>query len=285
MLVAIAGSSGFVGKRLKQALLARNFSVIDIRRQDFTGSDSGLAERLTGAQVIINLAGAPIIQKWTTQYKRELYESRILTARKIRKAVCLMPEKPRLLIGTSAVGIYPDGKVLNESDREFTPNFLSNLCRDWEDEVLTDDCDYRRIIFRLGIVLDPAEGAFPRIVKPFRVGVGGKLGSGRQGFSWIHLQDLIRAYFFVMENTECQGIFNLTAPNPVSNAQFTRMLAQKLNRPAIFPVPRFALKLLYGEGSMALTEGQLVMPGRLLDSGFTFAFPDLDSCLNDLVKK
>jgi uncharacterized protein (TIGR01777 family) len=285
MFIAIAGSSGFVGRRLKKAFQEKNVRVIEIRRSDFTLSDQELALKLNGARVIINLAGAPIVKKWTDLYKKELVDSRILTTRKLRNVIPMMEEKPQLLIATSAVGIYPDGKLFSEDDRAFSPNFLSKLCRDWEDEALLGEKDYRIAIFRLGVVLDSKEGAFPKMRKPFSLGFGGKLGNGRQGFSWIHIQDLINAYFFVIENTDCAGIYNLGSPAPVTNAIFTEILAKKLRRPSFFPVPAFVLQLLYGEGSMALTKGQMVFPKRLLEAGFSFRFPDLESALNDILRK
>jgi uncharacterized protein (TIGR01777 family) len=285
MFVAIAGSTGFVGKRLIKAFQEKNIRVLPIRRADFVLTDHELALKLNGAQVIINLTGAPIVKKWTAAYKKELIDSRILTTRKLRNVISLMAEKPRLVISTSAVGIYPDGKLFSEVDRTYSPNFLSKLCRDWEDEALSGDIDYRIAIFRLGVILDSKEGAFPRMITPFKFGFGGKIGNGRQGFSWIHIQDLINAYFFVIEHPECAGIYNLSTPSPVTNSIFTEILAKKLNRPALIPVPAFVLQLIYGEGSIALTKGQMVLPKRLLDAGFKFLFPDLQSAFNDIFRK
>ena len=284
MKIAIAGASGFIGKNIIKTFLEKNWQIIEINRKDFSLTQDEFIEKIADSDCVINLAGAPILRRWTFSYKKVLFESRIITTRKIRLAIAAMKNKPQLFISTSAVGFYPEGGPFSESDRSYFPSFLADLCRDWENEALLIENDCRLVIFRFGVVLDKSDGALTKMLPMFKMGIGGKIGNGQQGFSWIHINDLINAYVFVIENKTCKGIFNLTAPVPISNSEMTKALSVSLNRPAFFRVPASILKLIYGEAAITIIEGQKVIPKRLQEAGLVFLFPDIAGALKNLLK-
>ncbi|MCF6149361.1 MAG: TIGR01777 family protein [Candidatus Kuenenia sp.] len=283
-IIAMSGASGFVGTHLTRAFHAENYEVLSLGRKDFTLAPEALAERINGADIIINLAGAPIIGKWTVAYKKIMYESRIDVTRKLVKACSLASQKPQLFISTSAIGYYAAEGTHTEERHVKSDDFLGNLTQDWEQEAMkAKDIGIRTVIFRFGIVLGKDGGALKKMLIPFKLGLGGTIGDGKQPFSWVHIKDLIRAYQTVIENTAYEGIYNLTAPNPTTNKGFTRAMGKALCRPAFFQVPKFVLWLQLGEGSQVLTMGQNVIPKRLLDSGFTFLFPEIETAVKDCV--
>ncbi len=283
-LIAISGSTGFVGSNLTKSLKKEGHQIIPLTRADFRKDVQEMATEIEGADVLIHLAGAPIIKRWSKSYKDEIYHSRVDTTHLLVEAMKKMKDKPSLFISTSAIGIYKDGKEHTEESDEFSDSFMGVVCNDWEANARLVSPEVRTVIFRLGMVLGKEGGALKTMLPIFKAGLGGKIGSGDQGFSWIHLQDLVNAYHFVMEKESLQGAFNLTAPQPVSNKEFTRQLAKALNRSAIFSVPEFGLRLIYGEGAQALTSGAFVRPKRLNQEAFKFDFPTLKAALNDLLK-
>lgn len=281
--VAISGSTGFVGSNLKHSLHMKRYEVIPITRQDFKESKESLATKLSGSTVIIHLAGAPIIKRWTESYKKEIYHSRIDTTQLLVSAIKAMKEKPSVFISTSAIGIYEEGKEHTEESEDLNNGFIGTVCHDWEASADLASSYTRTVIFRLGVVLGKGGGALNTMLPLFKMGIGGKIGSGKQGFSWIHLADLIKAYHFVIENEKTRGVYNLAAPQPVDNATFTRQLAKALKRPALLPVPAFGLRMIYGEGAQALTSGSFVRPKRLISNGFSFKYPLLGDALRDIL--
>lgn len=282
--VAIAGASGFVGTSLQKMFKENGFDVISLRRADIADTKR-LAEIIDGVNVVVNLSGANIIARWSESYKKELYDSRIYTTRNLINAISQIQNKPKLLISTSAVGIYSNSKKQTEDEYEFGTDFLAKVCKDWELEASrANEFGVRCAIFRFGIVLGKSGGAFAKMVTPFRFGLGGNIGSGKQYFSFIHIKDLCRAFKFVVENSSQEGVFNLTAPNATTNAGLTKALASALNRPAFFDVPEFVLKLIFGEGAKVLTDGQNVYPKKLLDNGFVFEFDNIETTIKDLTK-
>lgn len=282
--VAIAGASGFVGTSLQKMFKENGFDVISLRRADIADTKR-LAEIIDGVDVVVNLSGANIIARWSESYKKELYDSRIYTTRNLINAISQIQNKPKLLISTSAVGIYSNSKKQTEDEYEFGTDFLAKVCKDWELEASrANEFGVRCAIFRFGIVLGKSGGAFAKMVTPFRFGLGGNIGSGKQYFSFIHIKDLCRAFKFVVENSSQEGVFNLTAPNATTNAGLTKALASALNRPAFFDVPEFVLKLIFGEGAKVLTDGQNVYPKKLLDNGFVFEFDNIETTIKDLTK-
>ena len=282
MKILVSGSTGLVGKNLIPKLQDRGYEVEAIGREDFRQNISHLTKKVGQSDILIHLAGAPIVARWTFSYKKEILASRVDTTKMIVEAMAASENKPQQFISTSAVGIYPDGKTLTESSTDYSNNFLGQVCSAWEAEALKAKSLTKVAICRLGVVLARDGGALPKMLPSFRLGMGGPVAGGRQGFSWIHLSDLIDAYLFIIDK-HLEGIFNLTAPGVTDNAGFTKVLGQVLQRPAIVPVPSFALKLAFGEGAVTLTAGQKVLPGRLLNEGFKFEFPDLLPALENIL--
>lgn len=283
-LIAISGSTGFVGSNLTASLKKEGHQIIPLTRADFRKDAQEMASEIEGAEVLIHLAGAPIIKRWNKSYKDEIYHSRVDTTHLLVEAMKKMREKPSLFISTSAIGVYKDNQEHTEESSAFSEDFMGIVCNDWEANARLAPPEVRTVIFRLGMVLGREGGALKTMLPIFKAGLGGKIGSGKQGFSWIHLHDLINAYHFVMEKNSLKGVFNLTAPQPLSNKEFTRQLAKTLNRPAIFPVPEFGLKIIFGEGAQALTSGSFVRPKRLNQESFKFEYPTLQKALQDLLK-
>lgn len=283
MIIAISGSNGFIGKQLTLYFQAKRYDVRSISRISADTSVNEIVKQLIGIDVIINLAGAPIIGRWTKTYKKTLLDSRVNTTRKIVEAISLMDKKPQLLISASAVGIYSQEGEHTESNFKMADDYLGQICNAWEMEARKAIPHTRVAITRFGIVLGKDEGALKRMLPLFRKGLGGKIASGKQGFSWIHVYDVIHAVEFIIENPNLTGEFNVTAPNVVSNSKFTQVLANMLGKPAFFTVPSFVLKLIFGEGAIAVTGGQFALPKHLVDEGFQFSYPDLKSALDDIL--
>lgn len=275
--IAIAGASGFVGTSLKSFFKNKNNKIINIKREELKDS-SALQEIIEQSDIVINLSGANIINRWTPQYKELLYSSRIETTTSLVEAINNASSKPELFISTSAVGIY-DNTDTHTEDGTFANDFLSNLCQRWEEEA--SKANTKVAIFRFGIVLGKDGGALKKMLTPFKLGLGGIIASGNQAFSFIHIRDLLRAYDFVIHNN-LDGVFNLTAPKPTTNFGLTRALGRALGRPTIFPVPEFVLKLIFGEGSTVLCDGQDVVPQKLINLGFKFEYNDINETINDL---
>lgn len=282
--LAITGSSGFVGTNIRKVFEEKGFNVVGIRRTELK-DEIRLLEIIENSDIIINLAGANIISRWTDKYKKTLYSSRLDTTKALINAMKKVEKKPELFVSTSAVGIYKNTTCYDEEYYEYEDDFLSNLCKDWENEALkAENLGIRTAIFRFGIVLGKGGGALEKMLTPFKLGLGGIIGSGLQSFSFIHLKDLLNAYEFIYEKKDLEGIFNLTAPIPTTNYNFTKVLGKSLNRPTFLPIPEFVLNMIFSEGAKVLTDGQCVKPKKLLDSGFEFEFKNINSCLTDLVK-
>ncbi len=282
MNIAISGANGFIGKQLTSYFQAKGNDVRSISRIKEGTPVSEIVMQLSGVDVIINLAGAPIVGRWTRKYKKTLFDSRINTTRKIVEAINLMDKKPELLISASAVGIYSSVGTQTESKYQVANDYLGEICSAWELEAKKAVPFSRVAITRFGIVLGKDGGALKRILPLFRYGLGGKIASGKQGFSWIHVYDVIHAIEFIIENPQLSGEFNLTAPDLIDNSKFTKVLSKMLGKPALLPVPVFALKLIFGEGSIAVTGGQFAFPEHLTDEGFQFSYPDIKFALDDL---
>lgn len=284
MIIAITGAGGFIGKRLSAFFESKGNEVRRIPRINDGTTPEQLAVLIAGTDVIINLAGAPIIGRWNDAYKKQLYDSRIITTNRVVQAIKLLEVKPGLLISASAVGIYSQLGEQTEDQFNTAEDYLGEICTAWELEAKNAVPFTRLVIIRLGIVLGKGGGALARMLPLFRLGLGGKIASGKQGFSWIHITDIVKAVQFIIENEQLSGEFNFTASEVTDNATFTRVLAKVLKRPAFFTVPSFALKMLFGEGSIAVTGGQFAPPKHLLDEGFKFTFPDLEGALRDIAE-
>lgn len=285
MKAAITGSGGFIGSSLSHYLREKGFEVMPVSRRMLQEKPETLAEALGGSTLVIHLSGAPMIKRWTSAHRRAIYDSRIVTTRNLVKAMDLMDHKPQVFMCASAVGIYPADGLFTEADTRVAGNFLGEVCRDWEYEAIQASQYTRTLMLRFGVVLGRDGGALPKMSVPFRLGVGGRIGHGRQMMSWIHVDDLLRAVYFLINKKTAFGPVNLTSPQPVSNRAFTRALASALHRPAWFAVPAFALKLLYGGGSTVLTQGQAALPEVLQSNGFQFKYPGVEEALAAVYKK
>lgn len=309
MRVAITGATGFVGQELVSVLreaghepvalvrdLERGEAVlgVDVEMREYDGFDpKSVREALAGAEGIINLAGEGIFsRKWNKAYKQALHESRVRTTNTLYDALHEVPlaERPRVLVSGSAVGIYGpreenDPCIEDEfAATNFKPaDFLANLCREWELAARrVERLGLRVARARIGVVLGRGGGALAKMEKPFKMGVGGRMGSGRQVVSWIHRADLCRALVYALEHDQLDRAFNATAPEPVSNLKFSQALARALKRPCIFPLPSFAAKLALGKAASVLLTGQRVLPARLEKAGFQFRFSTIDAAMRDL---
>ena len=235
---------------------------------------------------MINLAGEPIAEgRWTDQKKRRIVESRVETTRAIVDLCAKAETPPRVLVNASAMGYYGD-----QGDTEVTedtpPNheFVHDICDRWETEARKAESHGVRVaIARIGLVLDQGGGMLAKTLTPFKLGVGGRLGDGKQYMPWIHRDDMVRILIFLLERDDLSGPFNASAPNPVTNAEFTQTLASALHRPAVLPAPAIALKLAFGEMSRLLLTGAKMLPKRLADAGFEFRHPTLEEALADIL--
>lgn len=301
MRIIIPGGSGLIGRALTADLAAAGYEVIILSRspekveglpdgaraEGWDGqSAAGWGHLADGAGAIVNLAGENLAAgRWTAERKRRILESRVKPGQAVVEAVEAAQNKPGVVIQSSAVGFYgPRGdEEITESAAPGT-DFLANLCREWEASTApVGGMGVRLVIIRTGLVLSLDGGALPRILLPFKLFVGGPIGSGRQWWPWIHIDDVVAAIRFLIETETAPGPYNLTAPSPLTNAQFSRVVGRVLGRPALMPVPAFALQLLFGEMSTVLLDGQRVMPYALREAGFTFRFPEAESALRDLI--
>ena len=262
MRIAIVGGRGFIGSNL-----AKSFEDALI-----IGKNDNL-EKIKEANVVINLAGVSILKRWSEKYKKELFNSRIETTRKIVKII--NNSSVKYFISTSAIGIYPNHCSCDE-DGEVGDGFLSNLAKRWEEEALK--CNKPTSILRLSVVLGKDGGAIKNMLLPFKLNLGGTIGRGCNFMSFIDIRDLVRIYKFLIEN-KLTGVFNASTPFYTTNYEFTKILAKALNKKAPFIIPPFVLKLLYGEGAEILLSSQKVYPNRLIKEGFEFKYPTIEKSL------
>lgn len=276
MRIAISGSSGFIGRHLTEFFSVGGNVVVPLEHSMFRStSNEKLKEALEGCDVVINLAGKTINQRWTDKAKRKIMNSRIYTTRRLVSLINEMPVKPRLFISASAVGIYPDEGIYSESTTSEGTGFLADVCSHWEDEAQKLSRDVRLVITRFGVVLSKDGGALPKMLLPFRFFMGGKIASGKQGFSWIHIDDVMHAFQFIIDHEEMSGIVNMVAPQPLTNQSFTKAVAEVLHRPSWLTIPAKIFYYLYGEGEDLLVKGQQAFPARLLSAGYVFRYSDV----------
>jgi uncharacterized protein len=293
----VTGATGFIGSKVVHFLLSRGDSVNYLGRKRSHTLDSRAAfhpwdaeqppplESVPGLDAIIHLAGEPIAQRWTGEVKKRIYSSRVDGTRNLVSSAAGLPHKPRVLVAASAVGYYGDrgGEVLTEASSPGS-DFLAQLCVAWEREARrATEFDLRVVSVRIATVLGREGGALPRMLTPFRLGIGGQFGSGRQWWPWIHVDDLVRLLVFAAENPALSGPVNGSSPNPVTNADFTKALAAAVHRPALFPAPKFALKLALGEMADFLFASSRVIPQAAQQAGFSFNYPELGGALRELV--
>ncbi|RXZ84743.1 TIGR01777 family protein [Paenibacillaceae bacterium] len=297
MRIAITGGSGFVGSALVNYLLEQQHEVWIVTRSTgkvdadhpklhvVTWEDlASKPERLEGVRAIVNLAGESINQRWSPEAKERILKSRLEAADRIAKVVRHLHNKPQVVVNASGISYYGNSEteLFDEGSPGQASDFLSSVVDKWEKAA--DAIPAPRIIkLRVGLVLGNDGGAFPKMVMPYRFFVGGKVGSGKQWISWIHIDDIVRLIAFCMENEHIAGPVNAAAPEPVINDHFGRAISKALGRPHWFPVPSFMLKGVFGELSVLLLEGQRGIPRKALDSGFTFRYPTINEAMEELL--
>ena len=305
MKVAITGATGFVGSRLVERLSASGHQILVLTRNlaaaqkvfpksafpnleivAYTPTASGAwQEAIALCDGVVNLAGEPIAEKrWTPQQKQEILNSRKLGTQKIVEAIALANPKPKVLVNASAIGYYGTSETAT-FDETSPPgkDFLAEVCQAWEAEAQkVTQAGVRLVILRLGIVLGQG-GAIAKMIAPFKVFAGGPLGTGRQWFSWIYLDDLVNLIIQALTKPEIEGVFNATAPNPVRMSELAQTMGEIMQRPSWLPVPSFALETLLGEGAMVVLEGQQVLPQRTQASGFNYQYSTVKQALKEIV--
>lgn len=298
MQILITGGTGLIGRRLCAALLARGEQVTVLSRRPHLVAQICSATVRTMRSLdewmpsmhfdaVINLAGEPIIDaRWTTKRRQILLDSRVGLTEKLVEKIQQAQVKPRVLLSGSAIGFYGTDETQSFTEEAGAGHdFSADLCMQWELAAqVAQTFGVRVVLLRTGLVLDETGGVLKKMLLPFQLGLGSQLGNGRQWMSWIHRQDYLRAVLHLLDDASAQGAFNLTAPNAVTNAEFTKILAKTLHRPALFVAPAFVLRLAMGERSDLLLGGQRVLPQSLLNQQFQFEFADLAPALANLLK-
>lgn len=296
MKIAITGGTGFVGRELTKLLAQKGHEVFILSRSsnkkasevtyvNWLTNNANPEKVLEGVDAIINLAGESINNgRWTEEQKKKIYDSRMQATNEVLRIINALNHKPEVLINASAIGIYPTSnkKLYTEKSFEIGKDFLAKTVHDWEQQAKTAEQLGIRVAYgRFGIILGKSEGALPLMALPYKMFVGGPIGSGLNWMSWVHIKDVANALLFVMEHT-IHGAFNVVAPNAKRMNEFGKTLATVLKRPHYFPVPSLALKLALGEKSQLVIEGQHVKPEVLIENDFLFEFPDLIAALTDI---
>ncbi len=303
MRIIISGGSGFIGRALTENLVKDGHEVEIISRRPealkylpsgvkaFDWDAADLMKHLSVADAVVHLAGAslagenPLHMRWTAKRKKQILESRLRSGEMISETIQLVGKKPKVLIQSSAVGYY--GLLKDEVVDETFPNgddFLAGVCQKWEDSTRpVEAIGVRRVIIRTGLVFSSRGGILPLFKLPFLLFVGGRIGSGQQYLSWIHVDDVVKGIRFLIDQQQMQGVYNMTSPGPLKNIDFARQLGRAMQRPAFVPVPAFVLKLVLGEVSTLALDGQRVVPKRLVEAGFDFTYKTLEDALPSLL--
>lgn len=299
----VTGATGTIGRALIDDLRRRDHEVtalsrgpeaargklpegVDVQRWEEPTGSRPPRSALSGADAVVHLLGEPIAQRWTESSKRAIHDSRVLSTRNLVAALGELPdgERPAVLVSQSATGYYgPTGDREVGEDAEAGSDFLAQVVIDWEREAHAAERFMRVVVTRTGVVLSSEGGALGQMLPFFRLGLGGPVAGGKQYVPWVHLDDVARGLEFCAAREEMSGPVNLTAPQPVTNADFSRALGRALGRPTVLPVPGFGLRLLFGEMAQVITEGACVVPKRLLTLGFEFSQPSIDRALRDLL--
>ena len=294
--ILVSGVSGPIGAVLLPSLKTGGYEVTRLVRGAVTG-DNQISwnpsrpispDMVSGFNAVIHLAGESIVGRWTKTKKTNIRESRVAGTTALAEALAQAKDKPEVFVCSSAIGYYGDrgSEVLNEQSKPGV-GFLAEVCREWEAATqAAANAGIRTVRMRTGVVLSPSGGALGKMLTPFKMGVGGKIGNGQQWMSWIDVQDMVGAIHHILKSDLLQGPVNMVAPKPVTNAEFTRTLAGVLSRPAILPMPAFAVKLAFGEmGETVLLGSQRVEPSQLVISGYPFRFTDLRASLENNLKR
>jgi uncharacterized protein len=299
MNIAISGASGLVGRRLLKALTAQRHSLRVWSRHAGTNLPAGVAisvwdpvkgeprgEDLKNVDAVIHLAGEPVARRWTAEARRRIRDSRVIGTRNLVHAMGKPGQRPQVLICASAVGYYGSrGEEVLDEASEPGSGFLADVCMEWEQEAQeAEGLGVRVVRARIGTVLDARGGALKKMLTPFRMGIGGRIGGGKQWMAWIHVEDLVGLVMMALESA-VRGEMNAVAPAPVRNAEFTRALAAALHRPAVLPVPAAALKVLFGQMAEVILASQRVVPGVAEKAGYRFRYPEIGPALANVLQQ
>jgi hypothetical protein len=294
--ILVSGVSGLIGSALLTSLQTRGYEVTRLARGAATDEVQVAWDpakpiapgRVSGFDAVIHLAGESIAGRWTKTKKIKIRDSRVAGTTTLAEALAAAPDKPQVFLCSSAIGYYGDrgNEMLNERSQPGL-GFLPDICREWEAATQAAvDAGIRTVLMRTGVVLSPKGGALGKMLLPFKMGVGGRIGDGQQWMSWIDIQDMIGAIHHMLNSDLLQGPVNMVAPKPVKNAEFAKTLGSVLSRPAILPMPAFAVKLAFGEmGETILLGSQRVEPAQLVMSGYPFRFSDLRSSLENNLRR
>ena len=301
MKIAIAGGTGFIGSKLTKLLTANGHSIFiltrdpsnrpeqsNVRYVKWLQQSDSTTEELEGIDAIINLAGESIGSgRWTKERKNRILQSRIQSTQAITNLIKKLSKKPSVLVNASAIGYYGNSETdtFTEHSPPVEDNFLSTVVQSWEQEAeKASEYGVRVVYCRLGVVLDKQEGALPRMLLPYKLFAGGPLGDGKQWLSWIHVDDAVRMFEFTLEHEQIKGPFNVTAPEPYRMNEFGKIVSRVINRPHWLPTPSFALKMLLGEMSTLVLDGQKVIPEKAKTHDFRYSYPALEPALINLLK-
>jgi uncharacterized protein len=301
--IVVTGATGVIGQALVTRLRERGDAVIALSRDEVRGRrtlgdgievvawpDPGQApppaEALSGADAVVHLLGEPVAQRWSDQAKARIRDSRVLSTRQLVAGLRELEadRRPDVLVSQSGTGFYgPSGDRELDEEAPAGTDFLAEVVKAWEGEAQAAEPSLRVVRTRTGVVLSPRGGALAKMLPFFRLGIGGPVAGGRQYIPWIHLDDVVAGLVYCVDEASATGAVNLTAPQPATNADFSKALGRALNRPAVLPVPGLALKLLYGEMALIVTTGQRAIPRRLQELGFAFAQPEVEAALRDVL--
>jgi len=284
MKIAISGANGYIAGKLIQEFKVAGNEIVNIGR-DTLYNNSALTERLSGTDAVIHLAGSSILCRWTKANKEEILRSRTETTRNIVHVINQLPseQRPKIFISASAIGIYTPDLIHTEKSTQFSNDFVGEVVRKWEQSSDELSPSVRKVIFRIGLILGKEAKTMKQLLPIFKLGLGGRIGSGKQPFPFVHIDDVARAFLWAIQNSESEGKYNLVAQQQITNTRFTKELSNILHRPAYFPVPEFALKIVFGKAASLLLQSPIVVPERLINSGFKYRYPDVQSCLTEII--
>lgn len=282
--VVITGKSGYLGSLLTTQLEAAGFQVKGIPRPALSQKDE-LMNEIRSCYAVINLAGAPVLQRWTPKNRKTIYESRVLSTQNLVEAINELPaeSRPKKFISASAIGIYKTGFLHDESSTAFDDGFLGTVVQDWEKPLNELPAQIQKVVFRIGLVIGKQASTITKLLVPFKLGLGASIGNGQQAFPFIHERDLARAFVWALEEYPESNTFNLVASERINNRTFTRKLAQLLRRPAFLFIPEIAIKLALGKAAVLLTQSPEVSSEQIQKAGFKFHYPDIDAALKEIL--
>jgi uncharacterized protein (TIGR01777 family) len=292
MRCVLSGGTGFIGGRLAERL-RRNGDEVRVWSRRGAGAyqwdplkSPPALESLEGTDVVVHLAGEPVAQRWNDEVKQRIRDSRVLGTRRLVDSIARVANRPKLLVSASAIGFYGSrgDEVLTEESGP-GKGFLVDVCREWEAEAdRAANFGLRVVKLRIGFVLGMEGGALAQMLTPFKMGVGGRMGNGKQWMPWVHVEDVTEMMVHVVREEGAAGVWNVASPNPVRNADFTHELARAVHRPAVFPVPQFALKMAFGELAQHMLDSARVVPAVAEKAGFRFRYPELRDALKNLIR-